>query len=111
MGVAAVTGSGPAAGAWQQRLSPRESEVLRLVAAGYSNRAIAGRLSISERTVERHVLHVLTKLDVGSRTAAATQAVRLGLVVPAPRPVAPGPAGPRTGGRDRPVPIPSTPGR
>ncbi len=52
-------------------LTPRELEVLRLVAVGHSNREIADRLSISERTVERHVLHILTKLDVGSRTAAA----------------------------------------
>jgi DNA-binding NarL/FixJ family response regulator len=44
------------------------------VAAGHSNRAIADRLSISERTAERHVLHILTKLDVGSRTAAAAYA-------------------------------------
>ena len=55
-------------------LTPRELEVLRLVAAGHSNRALADRLSISERTVERHVLHVLTKLGVGSRTAAAAYA-------------------------------------
>jgi predicted ATPase/DNA-binding CsgD family transcriptional regulator len=60
-------------------LSTRELEVLQLVAAGHSNRAIAHILSISERTVENHVLHILTKLDVDSRTAAATWAVRLGL--------------------------------
>jgi DNA-binding CsgD family transcriptional regulator len=59
-------------------LSPRELEVLRLLADGRSNRAIAEALSISERTVENHVLHILTKLDVGSRTAAATYAVRQG---------------------------------
>jgi non-specific serine/threonine protein kinase len=55
-------------------LTPRELEVLRLVAAGHSNRAIADHLSISERTVERHVLHILSKLGVGSRTAAAAHA-------------------------------------
>jgi DNA-binding NarL/FixJ family response regulator len=60
-------------------LTPREREVLRLVAIGRSNRAIADRLSISERTVERHVLHILTKLDVGSRTAAAAYAHTHGL--------------------------------
>ena len=60
-------------------LTPRELEVLRLVAAGHSNREIAAHLSISERTVERHVLHVLTKLDVGSRTAAAAYAHTHGL--------------------------------
>jgi non-specific serine/threonine protein kinase len=57
-------------------LSPREQEVLRLLAEGRSNRAIAGHLSLSERTVENHVFHILTKLGVPSRTAAATWAVR-----------------------------------
>jgi len=61
-------------------LSPRELEVLRQVVEGRSNRAIADALSISSRTVENHVLHILTKLDVDSRTAAATFAVRQGLV-------------------------------
>ena len=57
-------------------LSPRETDVLRLLAEGKSNRAIGGALSISERTVENHVLHILTKLNLDSRTAAATWAVR-----------------------------------
>jgi DNA-binding NarL/FixJ family response regulator len=57
-------------------LTPREVEGLRLVAEGRSNRAIADQLSLSERTVESHVLHILTKLGVDSRTAAATWAVR-----------------------------------
>jgi predicted ATPase/DNA-binding CsgD family transcriptional regulator len=60
-------------------LTPREREVLGLLAAGHSNRAIADVLSISERTVENHVLHILTKLGLDSRTAAATWAVRHGL--------------------------------
>ena len=68
-----ATGAAPARPA-PHGLSPREAEVLRLVAAGHANREIAGRLSISERTVEHHVLHVLTKLGVGSRTAAAAYA-------------------------------------
>jgi DNA-binding CsgD family transcriptional regulator/tetratricopeptide (TPR) repeat protein len=55
-------------------LSPREVEVLRLVAAGKTNHAIATELFLSERTVERHVSNILTKLDVGSRTAAAAYA-------------------------------------
>lgn len=59
-------------------LSPRELEVLQLLAEGRSNRAIAEALSISERTVENHVMHILTKLDLESRTAAATWAVRHG---------------------------------
>jgi ATP/maltotriose-dependent transcriptional regulator MalT len=61
-------------------LTPRELDVLRLVAAGYSDRQIGEALFISHRTVMRHVEHILAKLDVDSRTAAATQAVRLGIV-------------------------------
>jgi predicted ATPase/DNA-binding CsgD family transcriptional regulator len=60
-------------------LSSRESDVLRHLAEGHSNRAIADLLSISERTVENHVYHILAKLDLDSRTAAATWALRHGL--------------------------------
>lgn len=62
------------------RLSAREVEVLRLVAEGGSNREIAESLCISERTVEHHVAHILAKLDLTSRTSAATFAVRHGLI-------------------------------
>ena len=61
-------------------LTPRELEVVRLLAEGQSDRQIGERLFISHRTVMTHVTHILTKLEVESRTAAATQAVRLGLV-------------------------------
>ena len=60
-------------------LTPRELDVLRLLVDGLSDRQIGDTLSISHRTVMRHVEHILAKLDVDSRTAAATQAVRLGL--------------------------------
>jgi predicted ATPase/DNA-binding CsgD family transcriptional regulator len=60
-------------------LTPRELEVLRLVAAGPSNREIAESLFLSERTVENHVRHILIKLDLPSRTAAAGYAIRRGL--------------------------------
>jgi len=60
-------------------LTPREFEVLRLLAEGHSNRAIADHLSLSERTIENHVLHILTKVGVDSRTAAAAWAIRTGL--------------------------------
>lgn len=60
-------------------LTPREIDVLRLVAAGQSDRDIASALYISRHTAMRHVANILTKLNVGSRTAAATLAVREGL--------------------------------
>ncbi|MEV0062752.1 response regulator transcription factor [Nocardia sp. NPDC050718] len=52
-------------------LTAREVEVLRLVAAGRSNPQIAGELVVSEKTVARHLSNIFTKLEVGSRTAAA----------------------------------------
>ena len=52
----------------------RELQVLRLVAAGKTNKAIAAALSVSEKTVERHVSNIFTKLDVPSRTAATSYA-------------------------------------
>ena len=55
-------------------LSPREIEVLRLVAAGKTNHAIAAELFLSEKTVARHLSNIFTKLGVGSRTAAAAYA-------------------------------------
>lgn len=60
-------------------LSPREVEVLRLVADGHSNREIGGRLFISEKTVKCHVSNILSKLQVNSRTEAAIIAARSGL--------------------------------
>ena len=55
-------------------LSTREVQVLRLVAAGKTNRAVAAELFISERTVERHVSNIFIKLDVSSRAAATAYA-------------------------------------
>ena len=52
------------------KLSPREHEVLRLIAEGGTNKAIAARLSVSERTVDRHVSNILVKLAVPTRAAA-----------------------------------------
>jgi DNA-binding NarL/FixJ family response regulator len=61
-------------------LTARELEVLRLVAAGKSNKAIATELVLSDRTVERHVRNIFTKLGVSSRTAAAAYAYEHRLV-------------------------------
>jgi DNA-binding CsgD family transcriptional regulator len=60
-------------------LSERELEVLRLVAAGKTNRAIADDLFLSERTVDRHVSNIFTKLGLSSRAAATAFAVEHGL--------------------------------
>jgi pimeloyl-ACP methyl ester carboxylesterase/DNA-binding CsgD family transcriptional regulator len=61
-------------------LTGRETEVLRLVATGMSNREIAGTLVLSEHTVHRHVANILRKLSESSRAGAATHAVRAGLL-------------------------------
>ncbi len=61
-------------------LIPREVEVLKLVAQGLSNAAIATRLVLSEHTVHRHVANILVKLGLPSRAAAAAWGVRQGLV-------------------------------
>ena len=63
-------------------LSAREVEVVRLVAEGLSNRAIAGRLVISEKTVKTHLTHILGKLDLEDRTQLAIFAIRTGLAEP-----------------------------
>ena len=65
------------------RLTRREREVARLLAAGLSNRQIAEQLFVSERTAETHVQNILMKLGFGSRTQVAAWAVREGLTEPA----------------------------
>ncbi len=70
----------PSPGMPADLLTPREAEVLRLVARGLSNRDISEHLAISEATVRCHVSNVLTKLNLASRTQAAVYALREGLV-------------------------------
>ncbi len=63
-----------------ETLTERETEVLRLLAHGQSNKEVAQALSIGEKTVKTHVSNILAKLGVQSRTQAALYAVRIGLV-------------------------------
>jgi DNA-binding NarL/FixJ family response regulator len=69
-----------AASAAVPALSPREREVLALVAAGRSNPEIARTLYLGEATVKTHLLHVFEKLGVNDRTRAVTRAMELGLL-------------------------------
>jgi DNA-binding CsgD family transcriptional regulator len=64
----------------KQRLTPRELQVLRLVAAGRTNKAIAAELVLSERTIDRHVSNMFAKLHVSSRSAATAYAYEHRLV-------------------------------
>ena len=64
-----------------EALTPRELEVLRLMAEGQSNKTIARQLGISEHTVKFHVNAILGKFNVQSRTEAVVRATRLGLIL------------------------------
>ncbi|MFX0144663.1 MAG: response regulator [Candidatus Hodarchaeota archaeon] len=66
------------------RLSPRELELLQLVAEGHSNKAIGQRLSVSVNTVKYHMKNILQKLGAQNRTEAVMLAIRSGLIKPEP---------------------------
>ena len=70
---------GAAAGPPIEQLSPREREILRLIARGASNKEIARDLGIAETTVKIHVQHLLRKLGFSSRVQAAVAATAHGL--------------------------------
>jgi DNA-binding NarL/FixJ family response regulator len=63
-----------------EKLTPRELEVLTLMARGKRNKEIGGELSIAEDTVKMHVKNVLAKLEVNDRTEAVTIAMRRGIL-------------------------------
>jgi len=65
-----------------EALTERETEVLRLLAQGQSNKQIARALSVSEQTIKTHVSRILAKLGVQSRTQATLYAIRTGMVSP-----------------------------
>jgi two-component system, NarL family, response regulator YdfI len=75
----------PTRGAWaraaEEALTPRELEVLAMLAEGLGNKAIATALGISGHTVKFHIAAILAKLGAGSRTEAVTIGVRRGLVM------------------------------
>ena len=64
----------------EEALTPRETEVLRLIAAGKSNKEIAAALFVTEGTIKLHVNHILRKLKVSGRAEAISQAVQRGIV-------------------------------
>jgi len=67
-----------------ESLTERETDVLKLVAAGKSNKEVALALAITERTVKTHMSNIMGKLDVQSRTQAALYAIRAGVVSETP---------------------------
>ena len=64
-----------------EELTPREVEVLRLLADGLGNKEVALRLGISDHTVKFHISSILAKLGAGSRTEAVTLGIRRGLIL------------------------------
>jgi len=75
-----AAGDGAGSRAIPAGLSPRELEVLRLVASGKTNKAIAKQLCLSDKTIDRHVSNIFVKTNVASRAAATAFAYQHGLV-------------------------------
>jgi len=72
--------SAHALGMSSEELSPRELEIVRLIAAGLSNKEIGSRLFLTEKTVKNHTSRIFAKLHVAARTQVAVHAIRTGLV-------------------------------
>jgi len=79
-GIPAPLAASIAAHVVEDRLSPRETEVLTHVAAGHSNRSIGERMRISEQTVKAHMKSIMEKLGVRDRTHAVTRALKRGII-------------------------------
>jgi len=80
-GFAGENGQKTLSGEMIESLTPRETEILEMLADGASNKSIAYRLDISEHTVKFHVASIFAKLGAGSRTEAVTLALRRGLIL------------------------------
>jgi two-component system, NarL family, response regulator YdfI len=81
LAVSAPAQTGETTAAPATPLTPRELEVLRMMADGAANKEIAWRLGISEHTVKFHVASILGKLDAGTRTEAVARGLRTGLIL------------------------------
>jgi DNA-binding NarL/FixJ family response regulator len=68
-------------GPTREHLSPRESEILNLLAAGLANKEIARQLKISDHTVKFHVTSIFNKLNASSRAEAVALGIRRGLIL------------------------------
>ena len=63
----------------QNELSVRETEIIRLIARGMSNKEISSKLHLSEKTVKNHISRIFAKLNITARTQAAVHAIKTGL--------------------------------
>ena len=79
--IPALVGDRPLLPAPTQALTPREVQVLAMLAEGYGNKTIAWKLGISEHTAKFHVASILSKLNAGTRTEAVTLGIRRGLIL------------------------------
>ena len=79
--IPALVADRPLPPAQLQTLTPRESQVLAMLAEGYGNKTIAWKLGISEHTAKFHVASILSKLNAGTRTEAVTLGIRRGLIL------------------------------